>query len=396
MPPVVSQTKPVSHVLGAIARHATRTSSSAHSKRNMTCNAAASPVLLNKETIQMHSATQEQLECIDSLQGLFEEQILPLLTPVDELWQPSDLLPESESEGFFDQVKDLRARAAELSDELLVCLVGDMITEEALPTYMAMLNTLDGVRDETGRSMHPYARWTRHWIAEENRHGDLLNKYLWLTGRVDMKAVEQTIQQLIGQGMDPKTENHPYNCFVFTSFQERATKLSHGGTARVAKAKGDDVLTQICGVIAADESRHEMAYTRTMDAILKIDPNGALNCFAGMMRKKIVMPAHLMDDGKHEARNGGRNLFEDFSMVAEDIGVYTAFDYISIMEHLIQRWNIANLTGLNHQGVKDQEYLLSLPERFRKLAERKVMRKSKAPRTDVSFSWIQDRKLALL
>ena len=29
-------------------------------------------------------------------------------------------------------------------------LVGDMITEEALPTYMAMLNTLDGVRDETG------------------------------------------------------------------------------------------------------------------------------------------------------------------------------------------------------------------------------------------------------
>ena len=27
-----------------------------------------------------------------------------------------------------------------------------MITEEALPTYMAMLNTLDGVRDETGAS----------------------------------------------------------------------------------------------------------------------------------------------------------------------------------------------------------------------------------------------------
>ena len=29
---------------------------------------------------------------------------------------------------------------------------------------MAMLNTLDGVRDETGRSMHPYAQWTR-WVA---------------------------------------------------------------------------------------------------------------------------------------------------------------------------------------------------------------------------------------
>ena len=44
-----------------------------------------------------------------------------------------------------------------------------MITEEALPTYMAMLNTLDGVRDETGASPTPWARWTRAWTAEENR-----------------------------------------------------------------------------------------------------------------------------------------------------------------------------------------------------------------------------------
>ena len=55
-----------------------------------------------------------------------------------------------------------------------------MITEEALPTYMAMLNTLDGVRDETGASQTPWGRWTRQWVAEENRHGDLMNKYCWL------------------------------------------------------------------------------------------------------------------------------------------------------------------------------------------------------------------------
>lgn len=369
-------------------------------RRHSVCAKAAAavdgPVLVNQETIRMHSATQDQLECVDSLKGYFEEHILPLLTPVEKLWQPADLLPDSNDDGFMEQVKELRERAAELPDELMICLVGDMITEEALPTYMAMLNTLDGVRDETGRSMHPYARWTRHWIAEENRHGDLLNKYLWLTGRVNMKSVENTIQQLIGQGMDPKTENHPYNCFVFTSFQERATKISHGGTARISKLKGDDVLTKVCGLIAADESRHEMAYTRTMDAILKVDPNGGLECFADMMKKKIVMPAHLMDDGVHSANNNGRNLFEDFSLVAEDIGVYTAWDYIDIMEHLIERWNIGKLTGLNESGVKNQEFLLSLPDRFRKLADRKMARQSKGSRTDVSFSWINDRKLALL
>jgi acyl-[acyl-carrier-protein] desaturase len=88
-----------------------------------------------------------------------------------------------------------------LSDDYLVCLVGDTITEEALPTYQTMLNTLDGTRDETGASPTPWGIWTRAWTAEENRHGDLLHTYLYLTGRVDMKAVQKTTQFLIGSGM---------------------------------------------------------------------------------------------------------------------------------------------------------------------------------------------------
>lgn len=36
-----------------------------------------------------------------------------------------------------------------------------------------------------------------------------------------MKAIEVTIQNLIGSGMDPKTENNPYLGFVYTSFQVR-------------------------------------------------------------------------------------------------------------------------------------------------------------------------------
>jgi len=52
-----------------------------------------------------------------------------------------------------------------------------------------------------------------------------MNKYCYLSGRVNMKAVERTIQNLIGSGMDPKTENNPYLGFIYTSFQERATKV---------------------------------------------------------------------------------------------------------------------------------------------------------------------------
>ena len=44
--------------------------------------------------------------------------------------------------------------------------------------------------------------------------------------------------------------------------------------------------------------------------------------FGDMMRKQIVMPAHLMDDGEHSAKTG-RNLFKDFSSVAQTTGTYT-------------------------------------------------------------------------
>lgn len=96
---------------------------------------------------------------------------------------------------------ELRERTASLPDEYFVVLVGDMITEDALPTYQTMINTLDGVRDETGASESAWAKWTRAWTAEENRHGDLLRTYLYLSGRVDMLMVERTVQHLISSGM---------------------------------------------------------------------------------------------------------------------------------------------------------------------------------------------------
>ena len=41
-----------------------------------------------------------------------------------------------------------------------------------------------------------------------------------------------------------------------------------------------------------------------------------------MMKKQIVMPAHLMNDGVHTTDNG-RNLFKDFSSVAQTTKTYT-------------------------------------------------------------------------
>ncbi|OAY58402.1 stearoyl-[acyl-carrier-protein] 9-desaturase 6, chloroplastic [Manihot esculenta] len=338
-----------------------------------------------------HSMPPEKVEIFKSLENWAAQNVLPFLKPVDLCWQPQNFLPDPAMpfDDFTDQVRELRNRTSELPDEYFLVLVGDMITEEALPTYQTMINTLDGVRDETGASRNPWAVWTRSWTAEENRHGDLLKTYLYLSGRVDMAMIEKTVQYLIGAGMDPGTENNPYLGFVYTSFQERATFVSHGNTARLAKEGGDPVLARICGTIAADEKRHENAYAGIVEKLVEVDPNGAMLAIADMMRKKITMPAHLMYDGRDP------NLFEHFSAVAQRMGVYTADDYADILEFLIGRWKLEKLEGLTGEGRRAQDFVCGLAPRIRKLQERADEKAKKLGPKGVKFSWIFNREIPL-
>ncbi|XP_056695425.1 stearoyl-[acyl-carrier-protein] 9-desaturase, chloroplastic-like isoform X2 [Spinacia oleracea] len=332
-----------------------------------------------------HSMAQEKIEIFKSLENWAQENLLIHLKPIEKSWQPQDFLPDPTSEGFYDQIKEIQERSKEIPDEHYIVLVGHMITEEVLPTYQTMLNTMDGVRDETGASLTPWATWTRAWTAEENRHGDLLNKYLYLSGRVDMRAIEKTIQYLIGSGMDPKAENNPYLGFIYTSFRERATFISHGNSARLAKDHGDINLAKICGLIAADEKRHETAYSKIVEKLFEIDPDTTILAFADMMRKKVSMPAHFMYDGCDY------NLFDHF---AARLGVYSARDYADVMQHLVGYWQVEKLTGLSSEGRKAQEYVCGLPQRIRIIEER-ARGRAKQAAPSIPFSWIYDRQVKI-
>ena len=230
-----------------------------------------------------------------------------------------------------------------------------MVTEEALPSYSMSLNGL--VRDEEGNGPAPWARWLRGWTAEENRHGDLLNAYLRLTGRVDMRAIERTVHALIVNGFNPKSRADPYNLLVYTSFQERATRISHRNVGRMAARDGDLNLARICGVIAGDEARHEAFYTRMMSEVLHHDPAGGILAFRSMLRGTIAMPGRFMDDGKDP------DSFDHFAVVAQRTNVYTVRDYASIIEHLVTAWDIAgrSVTG---EAARAQEELCRQSERY--------------------------------
>ncbi|HLU81374.1 MAG TPA: acyl-ACP desaturase, partial [Flavobacteriaceae bacterium] len=155
-----------------------------------------------------------RLEVMQQLEPKIDGFIDTYLIPADKVWQPTDFLPNSQKDSFFDEVTELRELAKELPYDFWVVLIGDTITEEALPTYESWLMDVDGINQRQGKEGNAWAKWVRHWTGEENRHGDTLNKYLYLAGRVNMKEVERTTQHLLNDGLDIGTDRDPYKNFV--------------------------------------------------------------------------------------------------------------------------------------------------------------------------------------
>jgi acyl-[acyl-carrier-protein] desaturase len=318
-----------------------------------------------------------RLEVMQLLEKDVDSLIEKYLIPIDKIWQPTDFLPNSEKDTFFDEVKEIRELAKDLPYDLLVVLVGDMITEEALPSYESWLMDVEGV-DQVGRN--GWSKWLRHWTAEENRHGDVLNKYLYLSGRVNMKEIEKTTQYLISDGFDIGTDRDPYKNFVYTSFQELATYVSHNRVAKLAKDNGNKQLSKMCKIISGDEMRHHHAYSEFVERIFEVDPNQMMMAFHYMMKRKIAMPAHFL----RESGETRGTAFEEFSYTAQRIGVYTALDYAEILDKLVKRWDLGNITGLNDEAEKARDYLMKLPDRMIRLADR-----IKIPENSFQFKWVE-------
>lgn len=318
-----------------------------------------------------------RLEVMQFLEDKVEGFMDQYLIPVEKIWQPSDFLPNSESDTFFEEVKELRELAKDLPYDFWVAMVGDTITEEALPTYESWLMDVEGV-DNVERN--GWSKWVRQWTGEENRHGDVLNKYLYLSGRVNMREVEMTTQHLISDGFDIGTGRDPYKNFVYTSFQELATYISHNRVSQLAKTYGDNKLSKMCKMIAGDEMRHHHAYSEFVTQIFKVDPSEMMIAFNHMMKHKITMPAGFL-------RESGQKIgaaFEQFSNSAQRIGVYTANDYVDIMQKLIDKWEIDKMTNLTDEAEKAREYLMKLPGRMAKVSERLVI-----PPDSFVFKWVE-------
>ena len=316
------------------------------------------------------------MSLILNLEGFVEEN-LSLLSPVERAWQPSDYLPDFTTEDWRERVAEFREEARRIPDDVLVVLVGNMVTEEALPNYSV---TIDNIVGSPGANAEtPWARWIRGWSAEENRHGDLLNAYLRLTGRVDMRAVEVTIHHLIRNGFDTGEKGDSHAGLIYAAFQERATRVSHLNVAKISAKHGETNLATICHKIASDEARHETFYTRVVGRIMEEAPEVGILAYRTMIKGLVAMPGKRMDDGRDAS------LFDRFSAITQRLGVYTAADYGKIITHLNASWNIDKLS-VSGKAAKAQDYICRQPERYEYLSEELEKRALDMPRAP--FSWL--------
>jgi|TARA_B110000259_G_C14018039_1_gene402053 acyl-[acyl-carrier-protein] desaturase len=335
--------------------------------------------ILEKEKFM--SQKNVRLEVMKHLEKDVNTLIQKYLIPPETIWQPQDFLPDAREANFTDKILEIQELAKEMPYDFWVVLVGDMITEEALPTYESWLMDVDGMDQVEGNG---WATWIQQWTAEENRHGDLLNKYLYLSGKVNMKEVEITTQYLIADGFDIRTGRDPYKNFIYTSFQELATYISHNRVSEIAKKHGNKQLAKMCKMVAGDEMRHHNAYSEFVDRIFKVDPSQMMLAFTDMMKKKITMPAIFLRE------SGGKigTAFEEFSNTAQKIGVYTARDYVDILNKLIDTWEIDKITNLTDEAEKARDYLMKLPSRMIRVAERMAV-----PDNNYKFKWVEESRV---
>lgn len=307
-----------------------------------------------------------RLEVMNFIDKDVDDYMEKFLISPEKIWQPTDFLPDSNSDKFFDQITELRELSKELPYDFWITLIGDTITEEALPSYESWIMEIEGVDQE---NRNGWSKWFRAWSAEENRHGDVLNKFLYLSGRINMREVEISTHYLIADGFDIGTSHDPYKNFVYTSFQELATYISHNRVSEIAKKYGAKGLARMCKIIAGDEMRHHLAYVEFVKRIFEVDPSEMMLAFQHMLKLKIVMPAHfLRESGEPIGR-----AFEIFSDSAQRLGVYTSLDYVDIIRKLINLWNIDKIVNLNEEAEKARDYIMKLPDRLDRIAQRIII-----------------------
>lgn len=331
---------------------------------------------------------QHHGEVVKSLEPFVEQQ-LKLLRPVETLWQPSDVLPNLEGPDWRENLEAFRRETDKLSDGFFAVAIFHGITEEGLPTYQTWQNRNGAYSDKTGIDDTPFAKFSRWWTGEENRHGDVISTFLRFSGRINMPAYERSVQSLLRNGFNPGVDpNDSYQGAFYPSSQEEETQDASRKAGLIAKKEGSEIGFRMFSLIAGDEARHALFYQGLAGQIFKIDPQGALISWRNMLlhdKKGIVMPGALMTRGE-DAKTGPTALFKDSVRVEIALDGYTPHDYARTFGNLVRKWDIEHIPA-SGEAAQAQEDIMKLLDKSRAAAS---IMAARPPKGEVQLPWFDN------
>ena len=314
----------------------------------------------------------------DIIRTYLEPELDGLLAAHDKAridWFPSDLLPASQhmSTAEMEHVTELKQQSTQLPDAARIALVLNLITEEGLPSYHRLLHQAFGDKSSWGI-------WRNQWTAEEDRHGNLLRDYMRDCRIVDMKYVEQLQFRFLSNGWMPEWAGDPYSTIAYTSFQERATQVSHRNLGKYVQ-KLTPSLSRILGHIAGDESRHYHFYTSLLKKLLQVDVEQCLQAIYTTL-KTFKMPGHDIPG------------FSDMSITQHAVDIFGPKEFSEVISDVLKFIKLEELTNLNDYCEDLRQKILAYPPRLLQF-HNKLVNKVKAKVNDFSFDAIYHRKIVL-
>jgi acyl-[acyl-carrier-protein] desaturase len=290
-------------------------------------------------------------------------------------WYPNDLIPSSQkmSPQEEEQVAELKRQSIQLPDAARIALVLNLITEEGLPSYHRLLHQAFGDKSS-------WAEWRNLWTAEEDRHGCVLRDYMRDCRIVDMKQVEKLQFHFLNSGWMPEWAADPYGTIAYTSFQERATQVSHRNVGKVVQQIVPS-LTRIMGHIAGDESRHYRFYTSLLKKLLAVDVQKTLESILHTL-KTFKMPGHDIPG------------FSEMSITQHAINVFGPKEFGEVITDVLKFIDLEGLTNLSDQCEELRQKILAYPPRLLKF-HNKLINRVKEKVGEFNFNTIYDRKIIL-
>jgi len=263
-------------------------------------------------------------------------------------WFPHELVPW-ELGRRFKPGEIFEPEGAPLPAGVSSALFVNLLTEDNLPHYFHTIAQVVGMDSALGE-------WSRRWAAEEQRHAIVLRDWLCVTRKLDLKALERARMRQVSAGFRAGVRGHSLtDGLVYLALQELATRIAHWNTGRLL----DDVGSVMLKRVAADENLHFLFYRELATAALRADPSRTVEAIDRQVTSFEMPGAEIEGFAAHAASIAAAGIY-DFRIHYEQVLVPV------VMTH----WRLESLEGLDSDGERARDHLLSRMARLRRVAAR--------------------------